>query len=147
MTPLDAYIRQDGIRYFTAAELVQPHKGVPAQALWPNILGALRIADAIRVAYGAPVRVVSGFRSREYNAKVGGSKKSMHMEFRALDLAPANGDIEGLRPFAEAAVFAARKAGVNVGFGQYDTFVHIDTGAPTGRNRSWDERGNKGAGR
>lgn len=146
MTPLDAYLRSAGIRHFCANELVQAHKGVPAPALWPNILGALRVADDIREAYGAPVRVVSGFRSREYNAKVGGSKKSMHMEFRALDLAPASGAIEAFRPFAEAAVFAARKAGANVGFGQYDTFVHIDTGAPTGKNRTWDERGNKGAG-
>jgi hypothetical protein len=59
MTPLDAYIRQDGIQYFTGPEIVQSHKGTPAQSMWPNILGALRIADAIRVAYGAPVRVVS----------------------------------------------------------------------------------------
>jgi len=143
MDPLDAYIRQDGIRHFRASELVQPHKGVPAQALWPNILGALRIADAIRGAYGAPVRVLSGFRSREYNAKIGGAKRSMHMEFRALDLAPANGDIEGFRAVAEAVVTAARIGGANVGFGHYDTFVHIDTGAPTGRNRTWDERRNK----
>jgi uncharacterized protein YcbK (DUF882 family) len=147
MTPLDAYLRQAGIKHFRASEVVHVGKGFPTESMWPHILGALRLADKIREAWGAPVRVVSGYRSPEYNAKIGGSKKSMHMEFRALDLRPAAGDMSKFIGLCANLVHEERKAGVNVGFGTYDTFVHIDTGAGTGRNRTWDERRDKSAGR
>jgi uncharacterized protein YcbK (DUF882 family) len=146
MTPLDAYLRQAGIKHFRASEVVHVGKGQPTEAMWPNILGALRIADDIRAAWGKPVRVVSGYRSREYNTRVGGSEKSMHMEFRALDLQPVNGEIKPFQTLVARIVSEHRQKGANVGFGMYDTFVHIDTGAPTGRNRTWDERRDKSAG-
>lgn len=144
MTPLDAYLKQAGVRHFTAAELVQSHKGSPPQSMWGHIVATALLADKIRDAWQEPVRVVSGYRSREYNAKVGGSKKSMHMEFRAMDLTPANGQVAMFTAIAEQIVAAERRAGLNIGLGLYDTFIHIDTSAPTGRNRTWDERGNKG---
>ena len=145
MTPLDAYLRQAGVRYFTASELVQRHKGEPPQAIWGRIVATAILADKIRIAWGSAVKVVSGYRSPEYNAKVSGSKKSMHMEFRAMDIAPVNGDIAAFIAVVQKVVTAERATGVNVGLGLYDTFCHVDTNAPTGKNRSWDERGNKGA--
>ena len=144
MSPLDAYLRQAGIKHFRASEIVHVGKGFPTEAQWPNILGALRLADKIRAAYGSAVRVVSGYRSPEYNAKVGGAKRSMHMEFRALDLQPVDGLISDFTRICDKLVHEERKSGVNVGFGMYDTFCHIDTGAGSGRNRTWDERRNKG---
>jgi hypothetical protein len=62
------------------------------------------------------------------------------MEFRALDLQPTNGKIEAFQKLAEEVVAEHRKRGTNVGFGLYDSFIHVDTGAPTGTNRTWDER-------
>ncbi len=144
MSPLAVYLKAAGIRHFRASEIVLPGRGFPTESMWPNILGALRLADKIRDAYGSAVRVVSGYRSPEYNAKVKGAPKSMHLEFRALDIQPADGDISRFIDVCAKLVYDERKAGVNVGFGQYDTFVHIDTGAGTGKNRTWDERRNKG---
>jgi uncharacterized protein YcbK (DUF882 family) len=144
VTPLDAYLKAAGIKHFRASEIVHVGKGFPTEAQWPNILGALRLADKIRDAYGSAVRVVSGYRSPEYNAKVKGAPKSMHMEFRALDIQPVDGGITDFAQICGKLVHDERKAGINVGFGMYDTFCHIDTGASTGKNRTWDERRNKG---
>lgn len=144
MTPLDAYLKQAGVRFFSAAELVQPAKGVPPQAIWGHIVATALLADRIREEWKGPVKVISGYRSAAYNAKVGGSKQSMHMEFRAMDITPANGQIALFAELAQQVVKQERAQGVNVGLGLYDTFCHIDTNAPTGRNRTWDERGNKG---
>lgn len=146
MSTLDEVLRSAGIKHFKAAEVVLPGRGTPSEKQWPNIVGALRIADDIRERWGSAVRVLSGYRSAEYNAKVSGSKQSMHVEFRALDLQPANGKIAEFQKLAAEVVAEWRKRGVNVGFGTYDTFVHVDTGAPTGRNRTWDERSSKGKG-
>jgi hypothetical protein len=44
--------------------------------------------DTIREAFGGPLVVVSGYRSREHNAGISGAKASQHMEGRAVDLRP-----------------------------------------------------------
>jgi hypothetical protein len=140
MKTLDELINSSGIKHFKASEVLLPGRGFPSEKQWPNIIGALRLADDLRERWGSAVKVVSGYRSPEYNAKVGGSKKSMHMEFRALDLQPANGKIEAFQKLTEEVIAEHRKRGTNVGFGLYDSFIHVDTGAPTGTNRTWDER-------
>lgn len=140
MTTLDQLLKSAGIKHFKASEVVLPGRGFPTEKQWPNIVGALKVADDLRERWGSAIKVVSGYRSPEYNAKVGGSKQSMHMEFKALDLQPANGKITEFQKLAEEVVAEWRKKGVNVGFGTYDTFVHIDAGANTGKNRTWDER-------
>lgn len=144
---LDAYLKAAGIKHFRATEIVHPGKGFPTESMWPNVLGALRLADKIREAWGSPIRVVSGYRSPEYNAQIGGAKQSMHMEFRALDIQPVKGEMSKFVETCAKLVHDERQSGVNVGFGMYDTFCHIDTGAGTGRNRTWDERRNKSDGR
>src|SRR5215510_11311839 len=44
--------------------------------------------DVIRAAWAGPIRVVSGYRSPAWNAKVGGAGASQHMEGTAADIAP-----------------------------------------------------------
>lgn len=70
----------------------------------------------------------SAYRSPEYNRRVGGAKSSMHMAGHALDISKNSIG----RSQADIARFAklAVKCGF-VGFGLYDSFLHIDTG--TGR--------------
>ena len=74
--------------------------------------------------------VLSGYRSREHNRRVGGARASKHMDGAAFDISMANHD-----PVAFEA--AARKAGFQ-GFGFYPRsgFIHIDLGPA----RSWGER-------
>ena len=50
------------------------------------------IFDKIREHFGKPIGISSGFRSVELNNRIGGAKKSQHMEGKALDI---DGDILG----------------------------------------------------
>lgn len=44
------------------------------------------ILNQIRLEYGKPIVVLSGARCPEHNAKIGGAKKSSHIEGLAVDL-------------------------------------------------------------
>jgi len=81
-----------------------------------ELLGAL---EKVRFAYG-PVRVNSGIRCKEHNAKVGGASKSQHLEGTAADIVVHNVEpqkiydlLDGLYP-------------TDCGLGNYDMFTHID---------------------
>jgi uncharacterized protein YcbK (DUF882 family) len=56
------------------------------EARGPLHVDLLLAWNKFRPAFGAPVEIVSGYRSPEGNASIGGSPKSMHMVGRALDL-------------------------------------------------------------
>jgi uncharacterized protein YcbK (DUF882 family) len=45
----------------------------------------LSMLEAIRVHFGYPVTIMSGYRSPAYNIKVGGAKESYHVSGRAAD--------------------------------------------------------------
>ena len=47
---------------------------------------AEHIFQPVREHFGRPIYVSSGYRSPELNAAIGGSKRSQHVEGRALDL-------------------------------------------------------------
>lgn len=47
---------------------------------------ALNIFQPLRDAFKCPIYVSSGYRSAELNTAIGGSKRSQHVEGRALDL-------------------------------------------------------------
>ena len=47
---------------------------------------ALNVFQPLRDAFGCPIYVSSGYRSAELNTAIGGSKRSQHVEGRALDL-------------------------------------------------------------
>jgi len=73
--------------------------------------------------------IISGYRSPESNSKMaarpgsGVSKKSLHMQGRAMDVRLKGVSVEQLRDLA----LAAKRGGV--GYYQRSRFVHIDTGS------------------
>lgn len=50
------------------------------------------IFDKVREHFGVPIGISSGFRSYELNQRIGGSKSSLHMEGKAIDV---DADIHG----------------------------------------------------
>lgn len=99
--------------------------------------GKLKIAiplvnalQTMRREINKPFMVVSGYRSPEHNAKVGGAKHSKHMEGTAVDISMVGHD-----PHLFERV--ARRAGF-LGFGFYpeNNFMHIDLGP----KREWGTR-------
>ena len=130
-----------GFRHFRANEFTSyfaaQRKGVgnsrPPARLWKNIVPTLRVVDELRGSFGKPCRILSSYRSPDYNRAVGGVALSQHLEFRALDIA-----IDGISPKqVYDRLVDWRKAGrFTGGLGLYSSagFVHIDTRAT---NATW----------
>lgn len=90
---------------------------------------ALDALQKLRDIIKAPLIINSGYRSKAYNASVGGAPKSQHLLGRAFDIRLT--DVvkrEELKKLAKQAGFK--------GIGDYNTFVHVDTGP----ERYWDNR-------
>jgi N-acetylmuramoyl-L-alanine amidase len=127
------HFNADEFESYFAAQRKGVKNSTPPQPLWKNIVPVLRIVDELRESYGRPCRILSSYRSPEYNKVVGGAQFSQHKEFSALDIT-----FDGLstqRVYER--LIAWRKAGKFVGgLGLYPTsgFIHIDT---RGRNSTW----------
>ena len=126
-----AFLDGLNLRYFSSAEIVHPHRNfrngvqnnIPPKRMWPEIVQTLRVADEIRERLGVRVRLLSGYRSPDYNRAINGASRSQHMRNRALDL---KFDCSADESFAMAEKL--RKEGVFLGgIGWYPNFIHIDT--------------------
>ena len=58
-----------------------------------------KLLDPLREAYGKPINVTSGFRSKKLNEALKGSKTSAHLLGYAADLVPADGGIDAFIKF------------------------------------------------
>lgn len=91
----------------------------------------LDLCNEIRLRFGGPIIVNSGYRSPEHNKAVGGVPDSYHVQGLAADIRPKNlKDLPRLWRICEQ---------VNLfgGTGIYDTFIHIDA---RGYRARWDNR-------
>jgi zinc D-Ala-D-Ala carboxypeptidase len=102
-------------------------------------IDALTRLDKLREVMGHPLLVISGYRSPEHNADIGGAKNSKHMQGIAFDISMTN--VDPHRFEAEAT-----RLGFN-GIGLYPpqkrsgsrNFIHIDTRADAWRGTRWGE--------
>jgi hypothetical protein len=151
----------DGVNPITGQTGVQPAPGSAAQAQgddsvgtppptgsaepsewlnWqahvnPNVLPEVReklivLAQSI----GRPLSLNSGYRPPEYNARIGGAKRSMHMQRKAADVQWPIAGTEGKKQFMQKAIDAGF-----TGIGAYNSFMHVDIGA----KRCWGPSGGR----
>ena len=86
------------------------------------------ILENIRVHFGQPVHINSGYRTVSYNAGISGSsKKSQHCSGLAADIR-----VDGHTP-AEVYSYAETLLGDHGGLGIYNSFVHVDVRADKSR--------------
>ena len=111
--------------------------GHPPEELWPNIVKTAEVLDELRARIGAPIRILSAFRNGAYNKAIGGENHSMHMQFRACDIA-----VDGVpaSKVAEAVLQLRAANGFKGGVGRYPGFTHVDT---RGVNADWVQNGRK----
>ena len=142
----NAFVNGLGLSHFKPYELLamgakhaNPHSPchglntLPPAELWPNIGSTIRQLDSLRARLGAPIRLLSLYRSPSYNTCIGGAGESQHMHFNAIDFMA-----EGMsRPVDWARTLRSMRDDEQLfqgGVGLYGSFVHVDT---RGSNADW----------
>jgi len=99
-----------------------------------------KLAEALEVLRAelgdSQIQIISGYRTPEYNLKVGGAAKSQHMQARAADIR-----VRGFSPWqVHATIERLIKADEmpEGGLGLYKTFIHYDI---RGKHARWKGQG------
>ena len=93
-------------QYFTLKEMCESETAkkygidnTPSTAVIAHLTELMNFLDGLRIAWGTPIIVTSGYRSHYLNQKVGGSPTSVHKRGWAADLKPKNGNMEEFKKF------------------------------------------------
>lgn len=110
--------------------------------LMQNLQTLVALLDPIRVKWGEPIVVISGYRTPEYNRRVGGAAKSTHMEALAADIRTARGfKVREMHDFI-LTLHGLGELPLLGGLGLYKGWVHVDCRrAPDGHLRRWSGSG------
>lgn len=96
---------------------------VPAELL-PNVQRLAAQLQILRDHLGESIHINSGYRSPEYNKKVGGKKASQHLLAKAADITVKSKTPKQLAAIIEKLISEGKlKFG---GMGVYPGFVHVD---------------------
>lgn len=96
------------MKYFTIQELCHSDTAIelgidntPNQEVKEHLIQLIEeLLDPLRNAWGAPIKVTSGYRCAKLNRVLkGSSPTSSHLVGYAADLIPVNGDISGFKRF------------------------------------------------
>ena len=110
---------------------------VPPECM-DNVRVLVQNLQVLRDVVGKPIRVISGYRSKKYNTRIGGARRSQHMTAKAADI-----KISGMKPVeVKELITRLIKEGKmhKGGIGLYKTFTHYDT---RGWNARWFGKGVK----
>lgn len=152
---LDNFLKASGIRYFSAEEIVTPHKPgiakkvgyelfLPPRCRWLGGAAIIMIADRIRAKINHPIHFRNWWRPRPYNNKVASAKASDHIQARAIDI-----DFVGSlghkhkRTALKWLCSEFWKEGYDIQLGMYaSTALHIGLESPKfgGQKRYWGQR-------
>jgi uncharacterized protein YcbK (DUF882 family) len=100
------------------------HNFALSETVLKNIQALANNLQVLRDEVKKPIKITSGYRSPEHNAKVGGVKSSKHITGEAADF-----KIAGMTPKEVAAVIEKLIAAGKMeegGIGIYSTWVHYD---------------------
>lgn len=103
------------------------HDGTPVpDEFVPNVeFLANEVLEVVRAAYGTPLAVISGFRTRRYNTAVGGAENSNHLDATAADIR-TDGDTVALYHTILTLYENGRLPALG-GLGYYPGWIHVDT--------------------
>jgi uncharacterized protein YcbK (DUF882 family) len=96
------------------------------QNLLCNVQALAEQLQVLRDDAGVPILIMSGYRTKEHNRKVGGATRSQHLLAKAGDLVTKTLTPKQLHARIEKLIKAGKMK--NGGLGLYKTFVHYDIG-------------------
>lgn len=119
-------------KHFAVSELAC-HDGTPVpQQYYSNAKEICERVEKLRTLVGTAVTVNSGYRTPDYNKKIGGELHSFHLTASALDIRVIGWEPKLLAELWEGLI----RLGLipDGGLGVYESFVHVDLGPP----RRWN---------
>ena len=108
---------------FSLSEFNKHNFEVPNDVL-RNLIELAKNLQVLRDEVKKPIKITSGYRPAQHNAKIGGAKSSRHITGQAADF-----KIEGYTPKQVAAVIEKLIAEGRMkqgGIGTYSTWTHYD---------------------
>ncbi len=109
---------------FSLSEFASADGTAPNKEVLKNLTELAKNLEVLRKHLGQPIRVTSGFRSREHNRKIGGAVNSFHVLGMAADIQVAKMKPEYVAKAIELLIAEGKmKEG---GLGIYRTWVHYD---------------------
>lgn len=103
------------------------HDGSNSVKVHPELIEKLQ---KFRELVGKPLKINSAYRTKEYNAKIGGSPRSQHVEGTAADIKlPSGLTVDKFAELAEQVGFR--------GIGRYHWGIHVDVRETPAK---WDYR-------
>lgn len=120
--------------------------------LTPEVMAHIKRLQKFRFWYRRVMSINSGYRTKEYNTRIGGSPRSKHMEGIATDfmlpqeyyLYSKKRQNQFLNNIKKKWLSLCKEDGLGGGVGFYNTFIHLDSRAKgsykTGVYAFWDSR-------
>jgi uncharacterized protein YcbK (DUF882 family) len=109
---------------FNLEEFASADGKAPSGEVLKNLTEIAKNLEVLRKHIGQPIRVTSGFRSREHNKKIGGATNSFHVLGMAADIQVSKMTPEQVAKAIELLIAEGKmKEG---GLGIYRTWVHYD---------------------
>ena len=116
--------------HFSKSEL-ECKCGCGEASMSPDFLKRL---ERVRIAFGRPMIISSGYRCPDYNFEIGSGKLSPHTEGRAVDVAVRGGDALKL---VDVGIYCGM-TGFGISQKGESRFIHLDDAdAIKGRPRKW----------
>lgn len=115
------------MKYFKTSEFDSPDLIGSGEAMNKEFLNKL---DKARGLAGIPFKITSGYRTPEYNAKVGGVENSSHISYVAADISCTDSAARHI------IITSLLSVGLNR-IGIADTFIHVDMDSSKAANVIW----------
>lgn len=109
---------------FDLKEFASADGTAPTDKVLKNLTELAKNLEALRKHLGQPIKITSGYRSKEHNKKIGGALNSMHITGMAADI-----QVEGVKPIelAKAIELLIKNGKMKEGgLGIYSTWIHYD---------------------
>lgn len=109
---------------FSLDEFASADGTAPSGEVLKNLTELAKNLEVLRKHIGQPIRITSGFRSKEHNKKIGGALNSYHVLGMAADIQVAKMTPEQVAKAVELLISEGKmKQG---GVGIYKTWLHYD---------------------
>jgi uncharacterized protein YcbK (DUF882 family) len=109
---------------FSLNEFASADGTAPTNDVLKNLTELAKNLEVLRKHLGQPIRITSGFRSKEHNKKIGGALNSFHVLGMAADIKVAKMKPEEVAKAIELLIKDGKiKEG---GLGIYRTWIHYD---------------------